>query len=136
MDFRGFPIIQMVVTVITKVFDSSLIAWLLTRVLPDQYNTIAFRDDDKWPSNHAPYSLRIRIGGDDGQEFSAGAVQLGKATSPGREVAITLAPIKPDDVSRDRDVTELKWMFGKPKKVVSIKEMNAAIAARGADASK
>jgi antitoxin PrlF len=31
-------------------------------------------------------------------------------------------------------VTDLKGMFGKPAKVVSIEEMNAAIAARGASA--
>ncbi|MDB5819079.1 MAG: AbrB family transcriptional regulator [Rhizobacter sp.] len=34
----------------------------------------------------------------------------------------------------NRSVTELKGMFGKAKKVVSIDEMNAAIAARGSSA--
>jgi antitoxin PrlF len=33
-----------------------------------------------------------------------------------------------------RSVTELKGMFGKPKRTVSIAEMNATIAARGASA--
>jgi antitoxin PrlF len=37
-------------------------------------------------------------------------------------------------VAATRDVTELKGMFGKPKKTVSIADMNAAIAQRGAAA--
>ena len=37
-------------------------------------------------------------------------------------------------VAANRSVTELKGMFGKAKKVVSINEMNHAIAARGASA--
>lgn len=35
-------------------------------------------------------------------------------------------------VVANRPVTELKGMFGKPKKVMSIEEMNRAVAARGA----
>jgi antitoxin PrlF len=34
----------------------------------------------------------------------------------------------------NRSVTELKGMFGKPRRVVSIDEMNRAIKARGASA--
>lgn len=37
-------------------------------------------------------------------------------------------------IAPTRSVTVLKGMFGKPKKTVSINEMNAAIAARGASA--
>lgn len=35
-------------------------------------------------------------------------------------------------VAANRSVTELKGMFGKPKKIVSIEEMNQAIASQGA----
>lgn len=35
-------------------------------------------------------------------------------------------------VAANRSVTELKGMFGKPTRVVSIEEMNRAVAARGA----
>jgi antitoxin PrlF len=35
-------------------------------------------------------------------------------------------------VAATRSVTELKGMFGKPKKIVSIEEMNRAIASQGA----
>lgn len=37
-------------------------------------------------------------------------------------------------LAANRSVTELKGMFGKPKKAVSIEEMNQAIATRGASA--
>ena len=37
-------------------------------------------------------------------------------------------------VAANRSVTELKGMFGKPAKTVSIDEMNLAIASRGASA--
>ena len=37
-------------------------------------------------------------------------------------------------VAANRSVTELKGMFGKPAKTVSIEEMNSAIASRGASA--
>ena len=37
-------------------------------------------------------------------------------------------------VAANRSVTELKGMFGKPTKAVSIEDMNRAIAARGASA--
>jgi antitoxin PrlF len=38
-------------------------------------------------------------------------------------------------LAANRSVTELKGMFGPAKKVVSIEEMNRAIAARGASAT-
>lgn len=37
-------------------------------------------------------------------------------------------------VASNRSVTELKGLFGKPAKTVSIEDMNAAIALRGASA--
>jgi antitoxin PrlF len=37
-------------------------------------------------------------------------------------------------VAANRSVTELKGMFGKPVKAVSVEDMNRAIAARGASA--
>ena len=37
-------------------------------------------------------------------------------------------------VAANRSVTELKGMFGKPVKAVSIEDMNRAIATRGASA--
>jgi antitoxin PrlF len=37
-------------------------------------------------------------------------------------------------IAATRSVTDLKGMFGKPRKTVSIEDMNAAIAARGASA--
>ncbi len=37
-------------------------------------------------------------------------------------------------VAANRSVTELKGMFGKPKNIVSIEEMNRVIASRGASA--
>jgi len=37
-------------------------------------------------------------------------------------------------VAANRSVTELKGLFGKPAKAVSIEDMNAAIASRGASA--
>lgn len=124
---------KMIVTVIANVFDSSLIGWILTKALPEEHEVVAFSDDNSgWIPKRPPYSLRIRIGGDDGQEFDAEAVRLSSVVWGDLQVSITLAPIKTADVRRDMDVTELKGMFGEPKKVMSIKEMNAEIAARGA----
>ena len=47
---------------------------------------------------------------------------------------VELAPGKFLFVAATRSVSELKGMFGKPKKVVSIDEMNHSIATRGASA--
>lgn len=47
---------------------------------------------------------------------------------------IEVAPGRYEFVATIRSVTELKGMFGKPRKTVSIEAMNAAIAARGASA--
>ncbi len=47
---------------------------------------------------------------------------------------VQIAPGRYEFVAATRQVTELKGMFGKPPSVVSIEEMNAAIARRGAGA--
>lgn len=47
---------------------------------------------------------------------------------------IQIAPGRYEFVAATQSVTELKGMFGKPTKVVSIDDMNQAIAKRGAQA--
>jgi len=47
---------------------------------------------------------------------------------------VQIEPGRYEFIAATRSVTELKGMFGKPTKSVSIEEMNAAIAARGASA--
>ena len=45
---------------------------------------------------------------------------------------VEVMPGRYEFIASTRSVTELKGMFGKPKKTVFIADMNAAIAARGA----
>ena len=47
---------------------------------------------------------------------------------------VEVEPGRFEFIAATRSVTELKGMFGKAKKIVSIEDMNAAIAARGASA--
>lgn len=47
---------------------------------------------------------------------------------------VEVAPGRYEFIAATRSVTALKGMFGKPRKTVSIKEMNAVIAKRGAAA--
>jgi antitoxin PrlF len=47
---------------------------------------------------------------------------------------VEIAPGRYEFIAATRSVTELKGMFGKAHKVVSIEEMNAAVAARGSKA--
>ena len=47
---------------------------------------------------------------------------------------VQIAPDRFEFVAANRSVTELKGMFGKPSKSVSIDDMNKAIAKRGASA--
>ncbi len=47
---------------------------------------------------------------------------------------VQIAPGRYEFVAATHSVTELKGMFGKPKKTVSIEAMNKAIAQRGASA--
>ena len=47
---------------------------------------------------------------------------------------VQIAPGRYEFVAATSEVTELKGMFGKSKKTISIEDMNAAIAQRGAAA--
>ena len=47
---------------------------------------------------------------------------------------VLIAPGRYEFVAATRDVTVLKGMFGRPKKIVSIESMNVAIAKRGVEA--
>jgi len=47
---------------------------------------------------------------------------------------VEVEPGRFEFIAATRSVTDLKGMFGKPVKIVSIEDMNAAIAARGASA--
>ena len=47
---------------------------------------------------------------------------------------VEIAPGRFEFIAATRPVTALKGMFGKPRKSVSIEEMNTAIARRGASA--
>jgi len=49
---------------------------------------------------------------------------------------VQIAPGRYEFIAATLPVTALKGMFGKPRKVVSIEKMNAAIARRGAAAGK
>lgn len=79
-----------IITIAGPVFDSSLIAGFVTRILPEDNGVVAFRDDADWPNNHAPYRLRIRIDGC--PEFDAEAVRLASIGDRPSEVSITLRP--------------------------------------------
>lgn len=60
-----------------------------------------------------------------------------RALSVGAGDRVEFAQIEPGRflfIAVDRSVTELKGMFGKPAKAVSIDDMNQAIAARGSAA--
>lgn len=60
-----------------------------------------------------------------------------RALSVGAGDRVEFAQIEPGRflfIVANRSVTELKGMFGKPAKVVSIDDMNQAIAARGSAA--
>ncbi len=49
---------------------------------------------------------------------------------------VEVGPGRYECIAATGSVTALKGMFGKPSKVISIEDMNAAIAARGATAAK
>ena len=49
---------------------------------------------------------------------------------------VEVKPGRYEFVAATRSLTELKGMFGKAERVVSIEEMNTAIAAKGATAGK
>ena len=81
------------VTITSDAFDSHLIGWLVTDILPDQHGVIAFRDDKDWVPAPAPYDLRVRIGGQMGVEFATQVVRLSSAVGGG--VAVRLSEPKP-----------------------------------------
>ena len=74
---------RFLVTIASDAFDSSLVGWLVTQILPDQHGIVAYRDDKDWVPPPAPYDLRIRIGGQAGVEFSAQVVRLSGAVGGG-----------------------------------------------------
>jgi len=84
---------RFLVTITSDAFDSHLIGWLVTDILPDQHSVIAFRDDKDWVPAPAPYDLRVRIGGQMGVEFATQVVRLSSAVGGG--VAVRLSEPKP-----------------------------------------
>ena len=80
---------RFLVTITSDAFDSSLIGWLVTRVLPDEHGIVAYQEDKHWVPRPAPYAVRVRIGGLAGIEFSARVVRLSKAVGGG--VAVRLS---------------------------------------------
>ena len=81
------------VTITSDAFDSHLVGWLVTDILPDQHGIVAYRDDKDWVPPPAPYDLRIRIGGQAGIELGAQVVRLSDAVGGG--VAVRLGEPKP-----------------------------------------
>jgi antitoxin PrlF len=70
-----------------------------------------------------------------GQITIPAAVRLALQIEPGDRVEfVEVEPGRFEIVSAPRSVKELKGMFGKPAKSVSIADMNKAIASRGAAA--
>ena len=80
---------RFLVTVTADAFDSHLIGWLVTGILPNECGIVAYRDDKDWVPPPAPYDLRVRIGGHGGVDFSAQVVRLSKAVGGG--VAVRLS---------------------------------------------
>jgi AbrB family looped-hinge helix DNA binding protein len=63
------------------------------------------------------------------------AVREALGVTPGDKVQfVEIEPGRYEFLAATHSVTELKGMFGKPRKRVTIEAMNAAIAARGAAA--
>ena len=70
-----------------------------------------------------------------GQITIPAAVRDALGVSTGDRVEfVELSPGRYEFIAATRPVTALKGMFGKARKAVSIEEMNAAIARRGASA--
>ena len=77
------------VTIASEAFDSSLVGWLVTQILPDQHGIKVYREDDAgWHPPRPTYDLRVRIGGEGGVEMDAEVVRLSASTGGG--VAVTL----------------------------------------------
>ena len=84
---------RFLVTITADAFDSHLVGWLVTSILPDECGIVAYRDDKDWVPAPAPYDLRVRIGEQAGGEFRAQVVQLSSAVGGG--VAVRLSEPKP-----------------------------------------
>ncbi len=70
-----------------------------------------------------------------GQITVPAAVRAALGVDAGDRVEfVEIAPGRFEFIAATRSVTELKGMFGTPSRTVSIEEMNAAIANRGAAA--
>ena len=81
---------RLLVTITSDAFDSSLVGWLVTGILPDEHGIVAYREDDAgWVPAAAPYDLQIRFGGQAGVEFRAQVVRLSSAVGGG--VAVRLS---------------------------------------------
>ena len=81
---------RFLVTITSDAFDSHLVGWLVTGILPAEHGIVAYRDDNaSWNPPPAPYDLRIRIGGQAGIELGAQVVRLSDAVGGG--VAVRLS---------------------------------------------
>ncbi len=70
-----------------------------------------------------------------GQITIPAAVRAALGVDAGDRVEfVEIAPGRFEFIAATRSVTALKGMFGKPRKTVSVDEMNAVIASRGASA--
>ena len=75
------------VTIASQDFDSSLIGWLVTQILPEHHGIKVYREDDAgWNPPRPTYDLRVRIGGDGGIEMDAEVVRLSSAAGGGLAV--------------------------------------------------
>lgn len=84
--------LEQVVTVASERFDSSLVGWLITSILPESHGVVAFRDDNQgWHPPLPAYALRIRVGakGPQAVEFDASVVRLCNAIGAGVAVSLT-----------------------------------------------
>lgn len=81
---------RFLVTITSNAFDSHMLGWLVTQILPDEYGIKAYREDDSgWTPPPAPYDLRIQIGDKAGIELEAQVVRL--STAIGGGVAVRLS---------------------------------------------
>ncbi len=81
---------RLLVTIASNAFDSALVGWLVTRILPDQHGIFAYREDGSgWDVPPAPYELRIRLGGPTRIELGAQVVRLSRDL--GGSVAVRLS---------------------------------------------
>lgn len=83
--------LRRLITIASDAFDSHLVGWLVTRLLPEDHGIRAYREDDAgWHPLPAPYELRLRIGGQAGVEFIAEVVRLSSAVGGGVTVRLSM----------------------------------------------